>query len=110
MHDKMDIDNILYELKKLNIEFDEYNELIQTFSLKEITIEYLQKTEQRYQRYLRHVTTWIIEGTSYEHLKEKIEQFLNWPITIIFYKPKINLMYEIDRELLFILNYYKVNV
>lgn len=71
------IDFLCNQLSYSNIEYDEYQELT-TALTNSMTNKYNENnTIERYQRYIKFITIWEINGKSFEYIKELILEFLN---------------------------------
>jgi hypothetical protein len=81
------------------IEYDERNELFDFLQLKLAGKSELNKTDERYIRYLRGVDIWEIDGISYEYIRENIKKYLSIETSESNIIMKLKLMRKIDIQL-----------
>jgi hypothetical protein len=59
----------------------------------------LAKTDERYERYLRGIDIWEMDGVSYEYIRENIKNYLSIDTNESNMKTKLKLMRNIDKKI-----------
>lgn len=105
---EMNIESLCDDMSNINIKYNEFNELKEAINIVQ-TVDYcsdkaryiVEKTQERYIRYLKHVKVWKHDCESCHYLRDKIIKFINIPIVnfeSIYIK--IDLMKYIDLDIM----------
>lgn len=100
------IDSLCDDFKKLSNYFDELEELQKFINYEFVDVNILNRTAQRYKRYLDNIKVWEIKDTSCVYIRDGILLFMNKIKENIYDESSVNLMRSIDIEILSLLNQY----
>lgn len=100
------IDSLCDDFEKLSNYFDELEELKKFIDYEFVDVNILNRTAQRYKRYLDNIKVWEIKDTSCVYIRDGILLFTNKIKQNMYDESLVNLMRSIDVEILSLLNQY----